>query len=149
MTFSEVKSALATVDTLIFRLENGLLVPEHFHITEVGLIDRHFIDCGGTIRNQKTVNFQLWNAGDYSHRLKPAKLLNILKHSERKLGIEDLEVEVEFQSETIGKYDLDFDGKTFVLKSKQTACLAADACGIPPAQQEAQPSGCIPGSGCC
>jgi hypothetical protein len=47
------------------------------------------------------------------------------------LGIEDFDIEVEYQSDTIGKYDLEFNGKTFILKSKTTACLAQDACGIP------------------
>lgn len=62
------------------------------------------------------MNFQLWNADDFEHRLKPNKLLNIIKLSEEKLGIGDFEIEVEYQSDTIGKYDLDFNGKTFVLK---------------------------------
>ena len=68
------------------------------------------------IRNERTVNFQLWNADDYEHRLKPGKLLHIIKLSEDRLGIQDAEIEVEYQSDTIGKYDLDFNGKTFVLK---------------------------------
>lgn len=77
------------------------------------------------------MNFQLWNGDDYEHRLKPGKLLNIIKLSEEMLGIENNEIEVEYQSDTIGKYDLDFNGKTFVLKCQTTACLAQDACGIP------------------
>ena len=43
----------------------------------------------------------------------------------------DFDIEVEYQSNTIGKYDLEFNGKTFILKNKTTACLAQDACGIP------------------
>src|SRR5690606_3427982 len=129
-------------------------VPEHFHITEIGMVTKHFIDCGGTIRNEKAVNFQLWNANDFEHRLKPAKLLNIIKLSEEKLGMEDAEIEVEYQSETIGKYDLDFNGNQFVLKSKTTACLAEDACGIPTEKQKVNLSvlnnvSCTQGSGCC
>src|SRR5690606_20494666 len=76
-------------------------------------------------------NFQLWNADDFEHRLKPAKLLNIIKLSEEKLGIEDAEIEVEYQSNTIGKYALASDGTNFILQNKTTACLALDACGIP------------------
>jgi hypothetical protein len=34
---------------------------------------------------------------------------------------------VEYQGETIGKYDLGFNGKDFTLLNKQTACLAEDA----------------------
>ena len=155
MKLSEVKQILPTLENVEFQLENGTFVPEHFHVTEVGMINKNFIDCGGVIRNEKVVNFQLWNADDLEHRLKPGKLLNIIKLSEEKLGIEDLEIEVEYQSETIGKYDLEFNGKTFVLRNKMTACLAQDACGIPSEKvkrnlSELKPvSKCAPNSGCC
>lgn len=128
MRLSNLKEILPTLDNVEFQLADGTFVPEHFHVTEVGVITKHFIDCGGTTRNEKIVNFQLWNANDFEHRLKPTKLLNIIKLSEEKLGMEDAEIEVEYQSETIGKYDLDFNGNNFVLKNKQTACLAGDAC---------------------
>jgi hypothetical protein len=136
-------------------------VPEHFHVTEVGVITKNFIDCGGTIREEKVVNFQLWQAGDYDHRLAPTKLNNIIKLSEDKLGIDDqLEIEVEYQAETIGKYGLAFNGVHFQLTSKLTACLAEDACGIPPAKMKVAltqlgsstaSSCCTPsdGSSCC
>jgi len=161
MKLSKIKEILPTLDNVEFQLENGTFVPEHFHVTEVGQITRNFIDCGGVIRSEKVVNFQLWNANDFEHRLKPTKLLNIIKLSEEKLGIEDAEIEVEYQTETIGKYDLDFNGENFVLKNKQTACLAEDACGIPvdlPAEHvgkqkvklsELNSACCTPNSGCC
>jgi hypothetical protein len=38
---------------------------------------------------------------------------------------------VEYQGETIGKYDLGFNGKDFTLLNKQTACLSRGQCGIP------------------
>lgn len=156
MKLSDVKQVLTTLDNVEFQLENGTFVPEHFHVTEVGQITKNFIDCGGVIRTEKVVNFQLWNADDFEHRLKPTKLLNIIQLSEKKLGIEDAEIEVEYQSDTIGKYDLDFNGKTFVLKNKTTACLAEDACGIPSEKQEnnlaelsVNQTVCKPNSGCC
>lgn len=157
MKLSEVKQVLTTLQSVDFKLENGAEVPEHFHVTEVGMVTKNFIDCGGVIRNEKVVNFQLWNANDFEHRLKPSRLLNIIKLSEVKLGIEDLEVEVEYQTETIGKFDLDFDGHTFILKNKTTACLAEDACGIPVEKQRIKmgelqtksETTCTPGGGCC
>ena len=123
----------------------------------MGLVTKHFIDCGGTERLEKVVNFQLWDANDFEHRLKPQKLATIIALSENKLGIGDLEIEVEYQSDTIGKYGLHFNGKDFLLVPKQTACLASDSCGIPPAKQKvkltelqtAEQSCCAPGSGCC
>ncbi|WP_346985026.1 DUF6428 family protein [Chryseobacterium sp. POE27] len=157
MKLSEIKEILPTLDNVEFQLENGTFVPEHFHVTEVGTVTKHFIDCGGTIRKERVVNFQLWNADDFEHRLKPSKLLNIIKLSEDKLGIEDDEIEVEYQDTTIGKFDLEFNGKNFVLKNKTTACLAQDACGIPTEKQKLnlselsnnQASCCTPNSGCC
>ena len=92
MTLSEIKSKLQQLEQIAFQLPNGELVPSHFHVTEIGKITKHFIDCGGTLRNEEVVNFQLWNADDYDHRLHPEKLLDILTLSERVLGIEDLEI---------------------------------------------------------
>ncbi|WP_179349875.1 DUF6428 family protein [Winogradskyella pacifica] len=156
MKLSEIKSKLKALDTIAFQLPNGTLVPNHFHVTEVGKISKHFIDCGGTVRTENVANFQLWEADDYDHRLHPEKLLNIIELSEKVLHIEDLEIEVEYQGDTIGKYGLDFDGTNFLLTSKLTDCLAKDKCGIPEKKpklkfsdlQNEGPS-CAPGSGCC
>lgn len=157
MTLEQIKEILPTLENVEFQLENGTFVPEHFHVTEVGQINKKFIDCGGVVREESVVNFQLWNADDYEHRLKPGKLISIIKLSEEKLGIENNEIEVEYQSDTIGKYDLEFNGKVFVLKSKTTACLAQDACGIPSEKLKRDlselkvndVSSCTPGGGCC
>lgn len=157
MKLSDIKNILPGLENVEFQLEDGRLVPEHFHVTEIGMVTKNFIDCGGTIRKEERVNFQLWNAEDYEHRLKPGKLLHIISLSEEKLGIGDFEIEVEYQDQTIGKYDLEFNGKNFILRNKLTACLAADACGIPQEKQKIslselkvnQDSGCTPGSGCC
>lgn len=156
MKLSEVKQILGTVENVSFQLEDGSFVPEHFHVTEVGVITKHFIDCGGTVRNEKVANFQLWDANDYEHRLKPQKLLNIIGLSEKILGMEDLEIEVEYQSNTIGKYDLGFNGNRFELVSKQTACLAQEKCGVPQQKVKVNLSdlntpaaACTSGSGCC
>jgi hypothetical protein len=154
MKISEIKQALAEVEAINFRLPTGEYLPSHFHVTEVGLVSKHFIDCGGVERRETVANFQLWEAGDYDHRLAPQKFLHILKLSEKILGQEDLDIEVEYQQATIGKFGLRFDGTDFVLTPKQTACLAQDACGIPAAQQFALPQlqtagGCTPGGGCC
>ncbi|TDT45022.1 hypothetical protein CLV90_2103 [Maribacter spongiicola] len=155
MKLSEIKNHLAELETIAFQLPNGELVPNHFHVTEVGKITKNFIDCGGTVRNEEVVNFQLWNANDYDHRLHPEKLINIIELSEKVLGIEDLEIEVEYQGQTIEKFGLDFDGTNFILASKQTDCLAKDNCGIPAekpklnlAEVTNEPC-CAPDGNCC
>jgi Family of unknown function (DUF6428) len=157
MKLSEIKKHLETVNDVTFQLPDGSIVPIHFHVTEVGQITKDFIDCGGTVRHEKKVNFQLWEANDFDHRLAPQKLLNIISLSENKLGIEDSEIEVEYQSNTIGKYDLGFDGKNFLLLNKKTDCLAKDNCGIPVEKLKLKMSDlsakadscCTPGGGCC
>ncbi|QDP84276.1 hypothetical protein FNJ88_01420 [Chryseobacterium sp. SNU WT5] len=131
MKLSKVKRKLYQLEAIAFELPNGELVANHFHVTEVGKITKHFIDCGGKIRNEEVVNFQLWDADDYDHRLHPEKLLQIIELSEKVLGIGDVEVEVEYQGDTIGKFGLDFKGVHFLLTTKQTDCLAREKCEIP------------------
>lgn len=151
MKISEVKNHLAQLDKISFMLPNGKLVPKHFHVTEVGKVSKHFIDCGGSVRTEEVANFQLWDANDYDHRLHPEKLLDIIQLSEKVLQLGDLEIEVEYQGETIGKFGLDFDGTNFILTTTQTTCLAPEKCGIPIEQLEPAQAGtsCAPGSGCC
>ncbi|SDL67106.1 DUF6428 family protein [Kriegella aquimaris] len=155
MKLSQVKSALGNLEKIAFQLPNGELVPNHFHVTEIGKISKNFIDCGGTVRNEEVANFQLWDANDYDHRLHPEKLLNIIELSEKVLEIGDLEIEVEYQGETIGKFGLDFDGTNFLLTTKQTDCLAKEKCGVPTEKTKLQFSelqtenSCTPGGGCC
>lgn len=157
MKLLEVKKALTNLNEVSFKLPNGQFISSHFHVTEVGTVNKKFIDCGGTVRSENVVNFQLWEANDFEHRLAPQKLSSIIGLSEKVLGIEDfLEVEVEYQGETIGKYGLEFNGKHFILTTKLTNCLAPDKCGIPAEKQRVTLSGlakesneCLPGSGCC
>lgn len=136
MTLSEIKNHLKNLDTIAFQLPNGTLVPNHLHVTEIGKVSKHFIDCGGTIRKEDVVNFQLYEANDYDHRLHPEKLVHIIELSEKALGLEDLNIEVEYQDTTIGKFGLDFDGTNFLLTTKQTDCLAKSSCGIPTNKQK-------------
>lgn len=156
MKLSAFKKLLKAKTTIAFELPNGTLVPTHFHVTEVGQVEKKFIDCGGTLRNEKVVNFQLWEANDYDHRLHPDKLIKIIELSEQLLSIEDSEIEVEYQGETIGKYHLEYTGGNFLLVSTVTDCLAKDKCGIPAekinlslSSLSNEGNSCAPGSGCC
>jgi len=151
MKLSEIKELLPNLETVSFKLASGQYVPEHFHVTEIGLVSRHFIDCGGTERLEQVINFQLWDANDFEHRLKPEKLMKIISLSEKVLKLEDLPIEVEYQSDTIGKYGLKYNGEEFELVALKTACLASDNCGI----SDQKPSttntttSCASGGGCC
>ena len=158
MTIAQIKTHLSKLKTIAFELPDGKLVPNHFHVTEVGKVTKHFIDCGGTLRNEVVANFQLWEADDYNHRLHPEKLIHIIELSDKYLDLGNLEIEVEYQGATIGKYGLDFDGTNFMLTTKKTDCLAKDNCGIPETKtrvklselkKDQENSCCAPNSNCC
>tara|TARA_R110002096_G_scaffold169779_3_gene341496 strand:- start:2055 stop:2525 length:471 start_codon:yes stop_codon:yes gene_type:complete len=156
MIISSFKEKLIQLKTIAFQLPDGSKVPAHFHVTEVGVVNKHFIDCGGVERKEEVANFQLWEAADYDHRLHPEKLHKIIELSEKVLGMKDLEIEVEYQGSTIGKYHLDFDGQNFLLVSTLTDCLAKDKCGIPEnklkkplATINENKAACTPGGSCC
>lgn len=158
MTIQEIKSVLSNLDQIAFELPDGSLVPAHFHVTEIGKVHKHFIDCGGVERHEEVANFQLYNANDYDHRLHPEKLVHIIELTDKILHLENLRIEVECQgSDTIGKYGLDFDGKHFILTNKFTDCLAKSSCGLPEPKKKVQLSAeeseaascCEPNSGCC
>ncbi len=155
MKLSAIKTQLEGLPQVNFVLPNGSQVPAHFHVTEVGQVSKKYIDCGGTLREESKVTFQLWEDGDVDHRLAASKLLNIIGLAERLLSIPDLEVEVEYQGDTIGRYGLDFNGTDFLLTATQTDCLAKDKCGIPMEKPKirlssiAQGPVCTPNSGCC
>lgn len=164
MTLSEFKKHLSTAKSLAFKQINGELVPAHFHITEVGLITKYFIDCGGVVHNKKTINFQIWVANDLEHRLRPRTLLNIIDMSQPIIGDIDAEIEVEYQTDTIGKYGLAIEEDIFVLTPTHTDCLAQVRCDLPQAKKkvslgslvvnkervlETNNNCCTPGGGCC
>lgn len=161
MNLAAVKDQLRQIEEVTFELPNGEKVPAHFHVTEVGMVRKDFIDCGGTVRQEKVANFQLWESGlADDHRLAPEKLIKIIELSEEKLGLENLEVEVEFQTDlTMGKFGLAKHTDGFKLTAKQTDCLAKDLCGTPMSKVNAKladlplvkavTGGCTPGGGCC
>ena len=153
MWLSVFKQTLRKLDTLKFQLPNGQFVPAHFHLTEVGNVTRDYIDCGGILRQENKLNLQLWVSSDKDHRLKPNNILSILQLAEKQLGLLDMELEVEYQQSTVGRYKLAFDGAVFQLLNTQTACLAPDQCGVsqekPRVRVSASGLSCNPNSDCC
>ncbi len=131
MKLSEFKKHLEALAQFHFVLPNGTKIPSHFHITEVGMTTKQFTDCGNTFRISKTATFQLWNSVDFYHRLEPQKILKIINATEKMFDGEDLDIEIEYQQETIGKFGLEFSNEEFVLTNTKTDCLAKDNCGIP------------------
>ena len=83
-------------------------------------------------------------------------MVHIIELSEKILDLGDLDIEVEYQGDTIGKFGLDFDGVNFLRTTTQTDCLAKSNCGIPEVKTKVSLAGvqeveecCEPGSGCC
>ena len=156
MKISDLKSYLESRENLTISLPNGTPVPAHFHVTEVGESTKYFIDCGGTVRHQKVATLQLWSATDYDHRLSGDKLRTIISIAETKLGLGDLEIEVEYQgANTIEKYGLEINQDDLKLIGQLTDCLAPEKCDLAPKTMVslntliAAPNACRPGSGCC
>lgn len=156
MLLSEFKNILKQSAHLNFSLDNGEAIPAHFHITEAGLVHKHFIDCGGTVRKESRISFQIWYANDTDHRLEASKLLQIIDIAEKQLLLEDFPVEIEYQQNTIGRFKLSYQSNQFVLENIFTDCLASDKCGIPVDKMKVNLSTlrqesacCTPNSGCC
>ena len=135
-----VKQLIDTLDNhsnapLHFMLPSGEFVPDHFHVTEVGRVQKSFIDCGGTRREAASCLLQIWTAGDLDHRLPAGKLSKILKLAEPILGTAELPVEVEYGPDVASQYsvanvEVTPKGLLFVLAGKPTDCLAKDKCGV-------------------
>ena len=155
MTLLELKKTLGLLDNLSFQLPDGQFIPSHFHLTEFGEITRNFIDCGGKVRQESKVNFQLWTAEDIDHRLSPSKLLEIIQQSEHILKLKNATIEVEYQTQTVGKYGLMFNGQNLVLTNTYTDCLARNKCSVRPEKpkvrvgQSGVISSCDANSNCC
>ena len=135
-----VRDLLAFLDRepdqqLHWMLPDGSFVPAHFHITEVGRVQKDFIDCGGTRRSQLSCLLQIWVADDADHRLVSGKLADILKLAGPVLKSDDLPVEIEYEQDSIAQYPLGGieqtpSGLLLTLGNKHTACLAPEKCGV-------------------
>ena len=126
------------------------MIEPHAHITEVGRIEKSFIDCGGTIRRSIHCSLQAWVAEDTDHRLAPGRLASIIEKAAPILGDEDLDVEIEYQDGLISQCpvvagEMVDSALFFHLTTKNTDCLANELC-LPSAGSEAN---CCSGSGCC
>lgn len=157
MKISQFKSALQLAkpdSNPVFLQVNGLAITAHYHITEIGLVLKNYVDCGGVVRQERKASLQIWLANDTEHRLSTAKLIEIIEKSEQLFGLKEEELEVEFQGQTIETYGLVAQDFGFQLTAKKTTCLATDHCGIPnnqlPAEMQIKKGAtCTPNSGCC
>src|SRR5580693_921559 len=101
MNITELKNVLELNPdkSLKFILPNKETIPAHFHITEVGHVQKDFIDCGGTHRASSSCVLQAWlAANNEEHALSAGKLGSILKLAGKILPSDEIEVEVEFEA---------------------------------------------------
>ena len=131
----------------LLQLPNQKTVPQSFHITEVGLVTKTFIDCGGKVHTVRTCQLQAWIGPDTDHRIAAGKMADILKLSASVVPNDYHPVEIEYEDETISQYPIEeavvgYDSVTLHLTTKHTDCLAKELCLVPSA------GGCGP-SGCC
>lgn len=121
-----------------FMLPSGEFIPDHFHVTEVGKASKTFIDCGRVVREEHSCVLQVWTEKDVDHRLKPARLAEIIRFSQSVLDnlSYELDVLVEYGEEAATTYKIiDLETRpegnlVVVLSGKKTDCLAPDKCGI-------------------
>lgn len=116
-------------------LPTGETVPDHFHVTEVGKVNKVFVDCGGVCREENHLSVQVWTADDRSHRLPAGKLSDILNVAQDTFGLGELPVHFEYGNDLISNYKLTSveitrDGLLFRLERRKTDCLAKDKCGV-------------------
>lgn len=133
-----------------FVLPDGGRIPAHAHITEVGRIDREFLDCGGVLRRTSFCCLQAWVADDTDHRLSAGKLVTIIGRALEPLGLAALPVEVEYEDGLISQFPVVSvsagDAVVLHLGTKHTDCLAKEICLPAPGATEGC---CKPDSGCC
>ena len=137
---------------LQFILPDGGMIPLHAHITEVGRVDKTFLDCGATIRKVSYLCLQSWVADDIDHRLPAGKLVDIIDRAAPILGDDDLDVELEYEEGVISQFPVvsivsDLNKLIIGLGVKHTDCLAKEIC-LPPAKDD-NDSSCCSGTGCC
>jgi hypothetical protein len=153
----ELKSILREAGNRHFQLQlpSGAAVPQSFHVTEVGRVQKTFIDCGGVLRTSDACQLQVWIGPDVDHRIEAGKAAKILEKASSFLPDESISVEIEYEDEVISQYTIegcDRDDEAVVLRlaRKHTDCLARHLCGVPASDgDEAKPEAACCGAGCC
>ncbi len=159
MKLSELKSLLTEHSDSVFRisLPDGSDVPVSFHVTEVGRVQKTFLDCGGKLRETVSCQLQVWVGEDYEHRVETGKMAKILDLAKPYLPDESVPVEIEYESEVISQYSVERsevsdDAVILYLAHKHTECLAPELCGLPSVNRlpaiGSKSACCAPGQTC-
>lgn len=135
MTVSTLRSVLAAAADLPITViwPDGEPIEANFHVTEIGRVQRDFVDCGGTVRQSVTCLLQSWVGDDLDHRITGGKLLKAFVHAEPILRGEDLPVEFEYDACNVVQLKVlsavvETGRLVIRLGKKQTDCLAKELC---------------------
>ena len=149
MTIQDLENALRHQPDadVRFVLPDGGMIPAHAHVTEVGRVDKRFIDCGGTRRSESHCLLQTWVANDEHHRLSAGKLAGIIHKGKELLEELTLPVQIEYEEDLVSQFPLESvsqdDGVIYLHTGlRHTDCLAKELC-------TPDTGCCTPGSGCC
>lgn len=156
MNLLELKTLLRENAGKHFRLKlpDGSPVPVSFHVTEVGRVQKTFIDCGGKLRESVACQLQIWVGEDVEHRIEAQKAAAILEKAKSFLPDDTIPVEIEYEKDVISQYTIEAaeshaDSVVLTLAPKHTQCLAMELCGVPDKSGKEQSACCTPSSGCC
>jgi hypothetical protein len=158
MKLSDLNSLLTEHSQRFFRiaLPDGNAVPVSFHVTEVGRLDKTFLDCGGKLRETTTCQLQIWVGEDYDHRIETGKMASILDKAKALLPDDSIPVEIEYEDRVISQYtieghELTDEAVVLQLAHKHTECLAPELCGLPSLRLPAigGNAACCGPDGCC
>jgi hypothetical protein len=135
ISVSALKAALAAAPALPLTVvwTDGEPIEPHVHVTEVGRVQKDFVDCGGTVRRLVTCLLQTWVGEDRDHRITAGRLLKAFEHAAPVLGDEDLAVELEYETcnvvqLVVASVKQEPDRLVLQLGSKHTDCLAKELC---------------------
>jgi hypothetical protein len=133
MTFHELQNALEANPTRFprFVLPDGDYIPAHAHVTEVGHLVRHFIDCGGLIGKDEKVVLQTHVGDDIDHRLRSDRLAKILRLGNQVIPTAELDVDVEYDCCVVAHYPIAEATPTgehlnLILRRGRTQCRARE-----------------------
>lgn len=148
LTVSSLRRALASAPDLPITViwPDGEAIEAHFHVTEIGRVQRDFVDCGGTMRQIVTCLLQTWVGDDLDHRITAGSLLKAFHHADPILQGEDLPVELEYEACNVVQLKVlsalvEGEHVAIRLGKKRTDCLARELC-VPSSRSGAGASCC-------
>jgi uncharacterized protein DUF6428 len=131
-----------------FVLPDGDYIGAHAHVTEVGLVVRNFIDCGGLVGKEEKIVLQTHVGNDTDHQLRSDRFAKILQLGSRVIPRADLDVDVEYDCCVVAQYPIaearpDGQHLNLILRRGRTQCRARER------RESETAAGCCAASAAC